>query len=77
VAGNKKASAPNSSGTGYHSSGGLSSTQNILLASIAEVEQQSEMYARVSTWKERIEHALEEQVCCWLGTAYQVTVPHL
>jgi len=34
---------------------------NALLASIAEVEQQSEMDARVSTWKERIEHALEEQ----------------
>ncbi|XP_025806423.1 condensin-2 complex subunit H2-like isoform X3 [Panicum hallii] len=36
-------------------------TRNALLASIAEVEQQSEMDARVSTWKERIEHALEEQ----------------
>ncbi|OEL16055.1 Condensin-2 complex subunit H2 [Dichanthelium oligosanthes] len=34
---------------------------NCLLASIAEVEQQSEMDARVSTWKERIELALEEQ----------------
>ncbi|TKW35012.1 hypothetical protein SEVIR_2G343300v4 [Setaria viridis] len=34
---------------------------NKLLASIAEVEQQSEMDARVSTWKERIELALEEQ----------------
>ncbi|KAJ1291120.1 hypothetical protein BS78_02G294200 [Paspalum vaginatum] len=34
---------------------------NTLLASIAEVEQQSEMDARVSTWKERIEYALEEQ----------------
>ncbi|CAL5062504.1 unnamed protein product [Urochloa decumbens] len=32
-----------------------------LLASIAEVEQQSEMDARVSTWKDRIELALEEQ----------------
>ncbi|EER97300.1 condensin-2 complex subunit H2 [Sorghum bicolor] len=34
---------------------------NALLASIAEVEKQSEMDARVSTWKERIEDALEEQ----------------
>nr|CAB3458103.1 unnamed protein product [Digitaria exilis] len=34
---------------------------NALLASIAEAEQQNEMDARVSTWKERIEHALEEQ----------------
>lgn len=34
---------------------------NTLLASIAEVEQQSEMDARVSTWKEIIEYALEEQ----------------
>ncbi|XP_066400105.1 condensin-2 complex subunit H2-like isoform X1 [Miscanthus floridulus] len=34
---------------------------NALLASIAEVEKQSEMDARVSTWKERIEEALEEQ----------------
>ncbi|ONM57753.1 Condensin-2 complex subunit H2 [Zea mays] len=34
---------------------------NALLASIAEVEKQSEMDARVSTWKERIEIALEEQ----------------
>ncbi|XP_006658614.1 condensin-2 complex subunit H2 [Oryza brachyantha] len=32
-----------------------------LLASIAEAEQQTELDARVSTWKERIEHALEEQ----------------
>ncbi|CAN6225711.1 unnamed protein product [Urochloa humidicola] len=32
-----------------------------LLASIAEAEQQSEMDARVSTWKDRIELALEEQ----------------
>jgi transposase len=36
--------------------------QNALLASKAEVEQQSEMDERVSTWKERIEVALEEQV---------------
>jgi len=34
---------------------------NALLASIAEAEKQSEMDARVSTWKERIEDALEEQ----------------
>ncbi|KAL6840724.1 hypothetical protein ACP4OV_029588 [Aristida adscensionis] len=34
---------------------------NALLASIAEVEQQTELDARVSTWKERIEQALEEQ----------------
>ncbi|KAG8080352.1 hypothetical protein GUJ93_ZPchr0007g3101 [Zizania palustris] len=32
-----------------------------LLARIAEAEQQTELDARVSTWKERIEHALEEQ----------------
>lgn len=32
-----------------------------LLASIAEAEQQTELDARVSTWKGRIEHALEEQ----------------
>lgn len=32
-----------------------------LLASIAQAEQQTELDARVSTWKERIEHALEEQ----------------
>ncbi|CAM0906070.1 unnamed protein product [Alopecurus aequalis] len=32
-----------------------------LLASIAEAEQQTELDARVSTWKERIEDALEEQ----------------
>ncbi|KAM3385273.1 hypothetical protein ACQJBY_009285 [Aegilops geniculata] len=32
-----------------------------LLASIAEAEQQTELDARVSTWKERIELALEEQ----------------
>ncbi|RLN33346.1 condensin-2 complex subunit H2 [Panicum miliaceum] len=38
-----------------------SGLKNALLASTAEVEQQSEMDARVSTWKERIEHALEEQ----------------
>ncbi|KAL6656633.1 hypothetical protein ACP70R_004413 [Stipagrostis hirtigluma subsp. patula] len=34
---------------------------NALLASIAEAEQQTELDARVSTWKERIEEALEEQ----------------
>lgn len=34
---------------------------DLLLASIAEAEQQTELDARVSTWKERIEHALEEQ----------------
>lgn len=32
-----------------------------LLASIAESEKQTEMAARVSTWKQRIEHNLEEQ----------------
>lgn len=37
------------------------SSQDALLASIAEAEQQTELDARVSTWKERIEHALEEQ----------------
>uniref|UniRef100_A0ACD5UN76 Uncharacterized protein n=1 Tax=Avena sativa TaxID=4498 RepID=A0ACD5UN76_AVESA len=37
---------------------------DLLLARIAEAEQQTELDARVSTWKERIEHALEEQV--WL-----------
>jgi condensin-2 complex subunit H2 len=47
---------------------------NALLASIAEIEQQSEMDARVSTWKERIEHALEEQVCSWLELP---TIPHI
>ncbi|TKY72577.1 Condensin-2 complex subunit H2 [Spatholobus suberectus] len=34
---------------------------NALLASIAENEKQTEMAARVSTWKQRIEHNLEEQ----------------
>ncbi|XP_061369337.1 condensin-2 complex subunit H2 isoform X2 [Gastrolobium bilobum] len=34
---------------------------NALLASIAETEKQTEMAARVSTWKQRIEHNLEEQ----------------
>ncbi|KAK7303764.1 hypothetical protein RJT34_14679 [Clitoria ternatea] len=34
---------------------------NSLLASIAETEKQTEMAARVSTWKQRIEHNLEEQ----------------
>lgn len=32
-----------------------------LLASIAKTEKQTEMAARVSTWKQRIEHNLEEQ----------------
>ncbi|XP_015899894.3 condensin-2 complex subunit H2 isoform X2 [Ziziphus jujuba] len=32
-----------------------------LLASIAETEKQSELVARVSTWKQKIEHNLEEQ----------------
>ncbi|KAL5537813.1 hypothetical protein UlMin_044807 [Ulmus minor] len=32
-----------------------------LLASIAETEKQSELAARVSTWKQKIEHNLEEQ----------------
>lgn len=40
------------------------SSQDALLASIAEAEQQTELDARVSTWKERIEHALEEQASC-------------
>lgn len=35
----------------------------MLLASVADTERQSEIAARVSTWKERIEDALEEQVC--------------
>ncbi|OIV95225.1 hypothetical protein TanjilG_21615 [Lupinus angustifolius] len=34
---------------------------NALLASIAESEKQTEMAARVSTWKQRIEHHLEGQ----------------
>ncbi|KAL2341785.1 hypothetical protein Fmac_009725 [Flemingia macrophylla] len=34
---------------------------NALLASIAETEKQTEIAARVSTWKQRIEHNLEEQ----------------
>ncbi|RZB64707.1 Condensin-2 complex subunit H2 isoform B [Glycine soja] len=34
---------------------------NALLASIAETEKQTEMAARVSTWKQRIENNLEEQ----------------
>nr|CAD1819240.1 unnamed protein product [Ananas comosus var. bracteatus] len=32
-----------------------------LLASIAETEKQTELAARVSTWRQRIEHTLEEQ----------------
>ncbi|RZB99033.1 Condensin-2 complex subunit H2, partial [Glycine soja] len=35
--------------------------ENALLASIAENEKQTEMAARVSTWKQRIENNLEEQ----------------
>lgn len=37
-------------------------TQDSLLASIAETEKQTELAARVSTWRQRIEHTLEEQV---------------
>lgn len=36
--------------------------QDALLASIAETEKQTEMAARVSRWKQNIEHNLEEQV---------------
>lgn len=36
--------------------------QDALLASIAETEKQSELAARVSTWKQKIEHNLEKQV---------------
>lgn len=36
--------------------------QDALLASIAETEKQSELAAQVSTWKQKIEHNLEEQV---------------
>ncbi|KAJ7980298.1 Condensin-2 complex subunit H2 [Quillaja saponaria] len=35
-----------------------------LLASIAETEKQTEIAARVSTWKQKIEHNLEEQESC-------------
>ncbi|CAL9082536.1 unnamed protein product [Musa acuminata var. zebrina] len=35
-----------------------------LLASIAETEKQTEMAARVSTWKQRVEQTLEEQEIC-------------
>ncbi|XP_065616552.1 condensin-2 complex subunit H2 isoform X5 [Quercus suber] len=35
-----------------------------LLASIAENEKQTELAARVSTWKQKIEHNLEEQESC-------------
>ncbi|XP_015959667.1 condensin-2 complex subunit H2 [Arachis duranensis] len=34
---------------------------NALLASIAETEKQTELATRVSTWKQRIEHSLEEE----------------
>ena len=43
-----------------HTEGTL--TQDALLASIAENEKQTELATRVSTWKQRIEQALEEQV---------------
>lgn len=36
--------------------------QDSLLASIAETEMQTELMERVSTWKQRIEHTLDEQV---------------
>lgn len=36
--------------------------QDALLASIAEAEKQTELAARVSTWKQKIEQSLEEQV---------------
>lgn len=36
--------------------------QDALLASIAETEKQTELATRVSTWKQKIEHNLEEQV---------------
>jgi len=36
--------------------------QDALLASIAENEKQTELATRVSTWKQRIEQTLEEQV---------------
>lgn len=36
--------------------------QDALLASIAENEKQTELAARVSSWKQKIEHNLEEQV---------------
>ena len=36
--------------------------QDALLASIAESEKQTELAARVSSWKQKIEHNLEEQV---------------
>ncbi|CAL9073187.1 unnamed protein product [Musa textilis] len=35
-----------------------------LLATIAETEKQTEMAARVSTWKQRVEQTLEEQETC-------------
>lgn len=37
--------------------------QDALLARVADTERQSEIAVRVSTWKERIEDAMEEQVC--------------
>lgn len=36
--------------------------QNAILANIAETEKQTEMAARVSSWKQKIEHNLQEQV---------------
>ncbi|KAK9288169.1 hypothetical protein L1049_016618 [Liquidambar formosana] len=36
-------------------------SQDALLASLAETEKQTELAARVSTWKQKIEHNLEEQ----------------
>lgn len=38
------------------------SPQDSLLASIAENETQTELAARVSSWKQRTEHDLEEEV---------------
>lgn len=36
--------------------------QDSLVANLNEIEKQTEMAARVSTWKQRIEQHLEEQV---------------
>lgn len=36
--------------------------QDALLASIAETEKLTELAARVSSWKQKIEHNLDEQV---------------
>lgn len=46
------------------------SLKDALLASIAESEKQTEMATRVSTWKQNIEHNLEEQVI-----QFNVTIP--